>query len=72
MESVMTKTMPVFKMQGTMLDATDNSKRIMVVPGRVPRTTYLWVGSEPGPCFGTLAGIKTLRKLARDILKHTK
>ena len=33
---------------------------------------YLWIGGEHGPCYATLSGPKTLRKLAQLIMRKTR
>jgi hypothetical protein len=45
---------------------TQPSEYIEVVPSG--RQTYLWVGTEDGPCYMTVSGPATLRRLAWAIL----
>ena len=42
--------------------------KIELVPGG--RRAYLWIGAEAGPCYGTVSGPKTLRRLAEAILRE--
>jgi len=34
------------------------------------KRAYLWIGGDPGPCYGTISGPKTLRAFARAILRE--
>jgi hypothetical protein len=45
-----------------------DGRELHVVPGG--RLAYLWIGHEPGQCFGYVSGPATLRRLARAILRE--
>lgn len=46
----------------------NETPEIIIVKGASP---YIWVGGSKGPCYATLSGNATLRKLANNIIALT-
>jgi len=47
---------------------TSKAERVIVVGSG--RTTYVWVGMEDGECLAHFCGPKTLRAIAKEILRR--